>query len=569
MMAMMQAHHVRGAAVVVVQDGEVRYLRGYGSSDRAGRRPYEPVGTVSNLFSVSKPITTLTILMAASELGLDLDKDVNSYLRSIKLESRPDGPVTLRRLLSHSAGLTDDFRNEVALTPTDVRSLRAHLERQPPGRHLPAGALLAYSNASINTAALVIEDAAGIPFADQVRARLLQPIGAEGISERWPAAALALGQVAQLHEGPVGEREIPFFLSNPFPAGGFVGTPADMGRIMLLLLESGRVGGRQIVPEAVVRAMLTPQMTAGPSFPAYGLGLRLHSMGGHRFVEHAGENRNAVMMLTDHRFGIYIATTRHNYAEALYPTFRGIASQLFDLPFDPPPRLRAADPEAYAYVGIYTDGRQVDGAVWRLGRSFARPDTAAARPQRLLSLDAQGVLLLDGQQFSQVGPQTFRAVEKRSTRTGELSWLKLDTLATGQMVFTLDIGGFVRMPWHEQPLVVRTILLILTGAMLAVLAIIMFRKRNWQILIPAGVATALALAFPSTVLFFFRNGDRFTVERSPEPMLLTVAPWFPASAAAAGILLAIHAWPRRETLSMLLAGVILLHVGAIWLFAFS
>jgi CubicO group peptidase (beta-lactamase class C family) len=569
MTTMMRIQQVRGAAIIVVQNGEVRYKRGYGYSDRARRHLYDPDVTISNLFSLSKPISTLAILKVAARLGIDLDADVNLYLRSIKLEKRSGGPVTLRKLLSHSAGLADDFRNEVALNPADVRKLEAHLADQPPRRRLPAGSLLAYSNQSINVAALVIQDVAGVPFADLLQKELLNPAGAFSITDRWPQLALKDGLVAQLHEGPPGAREVPFFLSNPFPAAGLVGTATDAGKIMQLFLEDGQMDGKQVVPKSVIRLMLTPEMFAAKGFPAYGLGIRIHMMGGHRFIEHAGENRNAFMMLPDLRFGVYLATSRHLDADALYPTFRKIASNLYDMPLDGAPELRPADKNMHPYAGFYADARRADAPVWRLGRSFAAPETAADRPHRELAFDAGGVLLLDGKQFSQIGQGIFRALETRSSRTGELSLLKLDTLATQQKVLTHDMSGFVRLGWYEKPSVVRSIFIGLAFALVAGLALVVIRHRNIITVAAAGLITALALAFPAIVTFYFRYGDRYIVERAPEPTLLTIAPYFPAISAVLALVFAAYARTYQQTTAVVLAGLVLVQSAVIWFYAFS
>src|SRR5438874_4040692 len=102
----MNADHVPGVSVAVIHNGEIEWAQGFGVV-RLGGAPV----TAETLFqagSISKPVAAMAALRLVQEGKIELDEDVNRYLTSWKVP--PNGQwqprVTLRQLLSHTAGLT-------------------------------------------------------------------------------------------------------------------------------------------------------------------------------------------------------------------------------------------------------------------------------------------------------------------------------------------------------------------------------------------------------------------------------------------------------------------------------
>ena len=99
---------VPGVSVAVLADGEVGWARGYGFADVEWRRPVT-ANTLFQAASVSKPVAALAALQLVEEGRVDLDADVNTYLRSWLLPSNElttAAAVTLRGLVTHRAGLS-------------------------------------------------------------------------------------------------------------------------------------------------------------------------------------------------------------------------------------------------------------------------------------------------------------------------------------------------------------------------------------------------------------------------------------------------------------------------------
>src|SRR5947208_2542707 len=104
----MAYYHVPGVSVAVIHDGEVLWAKGYGTADLAtGQRVNDH--TLFHGASLSKTVNALTVMKFVQDQRLSLDEDVNRQLTSWKLpesDLAKGKPITLRRLLSHTAGMS-------------------------------------------------------------------------------------------------------------------------------------------------------------------------------------------------------------------------------------------------------------------------------------------------------------------------------------------------------------------------------------------------------------------------------------------------------------------------------
>ena len=103
----MRRNRVPAVSIAVVDDYRVAWRYAAGSRDVAANSPATPA-TLFQAASMSKPVAAAAILRLFQEKGLSLDADANTMLRSWRVPSPPansEQRVTMRRLLSHSAGV--------------------------------------------------------------------------------------------------------------------------------------------------------------------------------------------------------------------------------------------------------------------------------------------------------------------------------------------------------------------------------------------------------------------------------------------------------------------------------
>src|SRR5262245_22555616 len=143
-----------GAAFVFVHGGRIVYARGYGVADVARGEPVDPARTVWPIASITKAVTAMAVLQLVDDGRVDLDTDVNRYLKRLQVPAQGYPPLTLRHLLSHTGGLDElPGRQFDGQEPQDLASfLRDRIVR-----YRAPGVLTAYSTYGILLAALVLE----------------------------------------------------------------------------------------------------------------------------------------------------------------------------------------------------------------------------------------------------------------------------------------------------------------------------------------------------------------------------------------------------------------------------
>jgi len=252
---------VPGLAVVVrFADGRT-VRRTYGTAGTVG--PVTDATTFQTL-SLSKPVTAMVALALVEDGLLELDAPILRGLRGWRLPPErtggfdPDG-VTLRRLLSHSAGLNvTGYGWTEAATRLPAQTLLASAFDDARTLRLfePPGTRLRYSGGGFSIVELAVEEATGRRFADVARTRLLTPLGiADSDFESTAAHAATLAT-------PHDEAGRPRPTLNPasVAASGLIATVADLATLWAALAPGpdGTPAGRGVLSPASCAAILTP-----------------------------------------------------------------------------------------------------------------------------------------------------------------------------------------------------------------------------------------------------------------------------------------------------------------------
>ena len=218
---------IPGAVVSVVKDGQVVTTRGYGWADTgaSGGQPVavDPQKSLFRVASISKIPTSIAAMQLVEQGKVDLDADISAYL-DFEIERRFDEPLTLRHLLTHSAG----FEEHNSLTPgTD---LEAYVKNDPPAQVFAPGTTPAYSNYGIALAGYIVQRVSGQPFETYVREHVLEPAGMTSSTYEQPLPARLAGSLGPGHTS-TGE-EVPFELMGDFPAGSLTVSAPDFAAFM-------------------------------------------------------------------------------------------------------------------------------------------------------------------------------------------------------------------------------------------------------------------------------------------------------------------------------------------------
>lgn len=119
----MKELHIPGAVFILVKDGEIFFAKGYGFANLEKKTPVIPDKTLFRVGSVSKLFTTTAIMQLYEKEMLNLDDDVNKYLRNFQLEDNYPQSVTIANLLTHTGGFDERLTGMAARSPSEVLRL--------------------------------------------------------------------------------------------------------------------------------------------------------------------------------------------------------------------------------------------------------------------------------------------------------------------------------------------------------------------------------------------------------------------------------------------------------------
>jgi CubicO group peptidase (beta-lactamase class C family) len=297
-----------GVSIAVIDEYKLDWAKGYGVRT-AGEGEAVTAQTLFHAGSVAKSVSAAAILTLVEQGLLNLDDDVNQGLVSWRVpenEYTSIEKVTLRRLLSHSAGIKDGLTDRgpddpipAYVTFGDVVpgvTLQQLLEGMPEDDIEPTrvvkipGTGYRYANADYAILELLIEDRLGQPFEDFVQATALDRLGLASSSYRQPLPLDLRPLSASEHtlDGkPVqgGRANFPFHA-----AGSLWTTPGDLAVFMIDLMKAYQGETGHLLSPQMARQMLSPQIEIldSPLGDASGLGVDLQSTSQGNIVLHTG-----------------------------------------------------------------------------------------------------------------------------------------------------------------------------------------------------------------------------------------------------------------------------------------
>ncbi len=405
---------IAGAVLVVVKDGKVVLSKGYGYADLAKRTPVIPDETLFRPGSVSKVFTWTAVMQLVQQGKLNLDADVNTYL-DFKIPPKYGKPITLRNLMTHSAGFAEVVRDLITDKKSQLYPLREYLIRRMPDRIFPPGKVIAYSNYGACLAGYIVQRVSGEPFDEYIARHILMPLRMQNTTFVQPLPARFVPFMASGYVTASGAKAMPFELVEPAPAGAASATGADMAHLMIAYLNGGRYEGGTILDPATIRQMFTLQLAPAPGMNGYDLGLYQENRNGQTIVGHAGDTdvfHSDLHLLLKARVGIFMSFNSAGQAGAV----QGVRTQIFRdfldryFPYTPRAEATVANPkrDAARVAGWYESSRREERAlslVFALGQTniSARPDGTI---EAGMLLDPAGAPL----RWREVGPLYYREV---------------------------------------------------------------------------------------------------------------------------------------------------------------
>ncbi len=295
----MKLYHTPGVSIAVIKDGKIDWARGFGMRDVSKKAPVD-INTLFQAASVSKPIFALAAMRLKEKGVLDLDKNVNEYLKSWKIPKNGDwqAKITLRQLLSHTAGMT--VHGFPGYTNTEsVPSVTQILNGECPANTetiksdaLP-GKDFSYSGGGLTIAQLTVGDLLNKDFPVIINEELFQPLNLKYSTYQQPLPE-NLSNIASVaypyNNQPVTGK---YHTYPEMAAAGLWTNPSELAT-MLIEIQKAVKGESVLLKKETIEEMLTPQKIAN----FMGIGFFLGSSGDSLRFGHGGWNEGFVSQVT-------------------------------------------------------------------------------------------------------------------------------------------------------------------------------------------------------------------------------------------------------------------------------
>ncbi|WP_133162355.1 serine hydrolase domain-containing protein [Hyphococcus luteus] len=485
-------NQVVGAVVMVVKDGEILTGRGFGYADLETRKPVDPATTMFRPGSISKLFTWTAVMQLVEKGEIDLDEDVNAYL-DFKIPDAFGAPITVRHLMTHTAGFEEAIKNLIFEDPEKLMSLEDYVKSSIPARIFPPGQTPAYSNYATALAGYIVQRVSGESFDDYIDNHIFTPLGMEHSTFRMPLPEKYEGLMSGGYNDAADGEAQKFELIPAGPAGSLSSSGEDMSRFMIAHLNDG---GPLLKPETARRMHETIDQHT-PPLNAMALGFYQQNRGDLRSVGHGGDTtlfHSDLSLFLDKGVGLFVSFNSsgtgggmvllreklaENFAERYFEEAR--------IPFEP--RLDTAKEHGAMVAGLYESSRTPASGFAALMRILG---------QTTISVDEEGdlVMPLGATQLR------WREVEPfiwRNTQMGMRMAAVMDDDGKVDHITFEPVSPFMQYlptPWHRSSSILMPLLSVALGAL--VLTLILWPANaivRWRYKTPFALSGKEALAY--------------------------------------------------------------------------
>lgn len=465
---LMKQNHSPSGVVAVMKDGEVIFSKGYGYIDVENRIPVDPDTSLFRPGSISKLFTWISVMQLVEKGQLDLDTDVNQYLKTFQVEDTwPGQPVTLRDIMTHTAGFEDGFLGYLIIDDPDrIIPLHEALAKYQPARVNPPGTHTAYSNWGTALAGLIVANQSGLDFNSYVQQNIFDVLGMKNASFVEPLPPELDANMAKAYRYEAGKYvEINYeIVSNFGPAGALAVSAQDMTIFARALMGGGEYNGGRILTPATLQQMIDEGFAHDPrirgmglgfikrNFGAEGLDIYGHDGGTTVFISHFGLSQSEDFMLYSSFSGPGAGLTHTGFVQGFYDEFFPRA-----VPHIAPP-ADFAD-RAGKYAGNYNSWRGSFNGVEALLRALG---TMTVSPM------PDNTLMIGDTRYVEVEKNLFRAVDDYTQVAFQED---SDGKITGFAFDGLGVMQFYPAPFYETASFTFTML----GLSVVVFAAVMLR----------------------------------------------------------------------------------------------
>lgn len=312
----MKENNIAGATLGIVKDGDAILLKGYGYADIEAQVEVDPQETLFRIGSISKMFVWTAIMQLAEEGKLDLETDINNYLSDFNIPDTFAKPITIKHLMTHTAGFEDYVIGLFAKDTSRLKPLGEILANELPKRVQEPGVESSYSNHGTGIAAYIVEQVTGLSFNEYVEQNILGPLKMERTTFRQPLPENLISSMSEGYRFSEGEfREEEFEYVPLAPVGAASSTASDMINFIKAHLQSGQFGNIEILQNTTARRMQAPAFQHADGVNPMRLGFMDMSQNNIEIIGHSGDTfwfHSNMALFPDHNMGLFFSFNSAN-----------------------------------------------------------------------------------------------------------------------------------------------------------------------------------------------------------------------------------------------------------------
>lgn len=435
---------IAGAVIAIVKDGKLLFAKGYGYADVERRQPVSFETTLFRIGSVSKPFVWTAVLQMAEQGKLDLDRDVNQYL-DFQIPASYPQPITLRHLITHTAGFQETIRGVYPPEAETLRPLKDSLIEFLPPRIFPPGTTPAYSNYGATLAAYIVQRVSGQPFEEYADEHIFRPLGMTHTTFVQPLPDSLKPFLSRAYT-KASEPARPFEFYHYFPAGGLAATAEDMVHFMIANLQEGRFGDAQILKPDSARLMHERQLELAPGMPGMTFGFSEGACRGYRYIGHGGDVwffHTQLALFPSLNLGVFFSANTSGLGDPRAIILRSIIDRYFPVVHSLDSATVNPSSDTRPLSGYYKATRRWDSSVLKLRSLYA---------EVRISANADGTITSDRiEEHGQLKPLSEVAPLRYCDDSGDnCIAFRRDASGRLEMVTANPYEVFQQVPWYEE-----------------------------------------------------------------------------------------------------------------------
>lgn len=383
------AHHIAGVTVSVVKDNQLFFSKGYGFANVKGQEEVDPSNTLFRIGSISKLFVWTAVMQLAEQGKVDLDANINQYLNHFQIPDTYEEPITLKHLMTHSAGFEEYVLNLFSTDSLPPESLESIFIEQMPERVRPPGTFSSYSNHGTGLAAYIVEQVSGLKWDDYVEQNIFMPLGMTQSTFRQPLPSEFKTNHSEGYTYQGGEYQpAEIFKTIPLAPVGVASTTAhDIVPFMIAHLQKGQFGDNRILDSITAEQMHTPLFQHSPKINGMCYGFFDHSKNGHKIIGHGGATEyffSMMLLFPEHGAGIFVSTNTIGGMTTAINVTDAFTDRYFPRIVDSPETIQLSKDYLKQFEGNYLTNRRPHNRILKIAAMVFDPVYVSVSEEKYL-----------------------------------------------------------------------------------------------------------------------------------------------------------------------------------------